>query len=481
MVQLEAYADELAIIRKNEELSVDERMSLEKDSILFKLTPVLDEHGILRVDGRIGSLQVVPVDMKWPIILPRHHRVTFLIVDDYHRKYLHANSETIVNELRQRFYIPRLRVIVKTVANRCQVCKIKKAKPCAPRMGPLPIARLSPFVRPFSYVGLDYFGPITVKIGRANAKRWIALFTCLTIRAVHVEVAFDLSTHSCIACIRRFIARRGAPIEIYSDNGRNFVGAQRVLKDQVARIYEDVAITFTNTHTKWVFILPHAPHMGGSWERLVRSIKVPMKSLPQERKLDDDALHTTAVEAEAIVNTRPLTYLPLDSAEQEALSPNHFLLGSSNGVKQPTTRMEDTPRTNRHMWNLIQHNLDHFWRRWIREYLPTLTKRTKWFGESKPLQTGDLVVVIDETKRNGWIRGKVLEINPGRDGRIRQAVVQTSDGVFRRPAAKLAILKVQSDAKAVSGTHLYGEGNVSTGSPSVTTVDVFGDGQRPSP
>lgn len=223
-----------------------------------------------------------------------------------------------------------------------------------------------------------------MKIGRSNTKRWIALFTCLTIRAVHVEVAFDLSTQSCIACIRRFVARRGAPVEIYSDNGRNFIGAQRVLKEQVARIYEDAAVTFTNAQTKWLFIPPYTPHMGGSWERLVRSIKVAMRSLPQERKLDDDALHTMAVEAEAIVNTRPLTYLPLDSAQQEALTPNHFLLGSSSGVKQPASNMADTPRAGRLMWNLIQHNLDHFWRRWIREYLPTLIKGPNGLENREP-------------------------------------------------------------------------------------------------
>ncbi|XP_058817217.1 uncharacterized protein LOC131680521 [Topomyia yanbarensis] len=470
IVQKDQYAEEIAIIRKNEELPVKKRVPLEKNSVLHKLTPILDAQDVLRVEGRIGSLQIVSVDMKCPIILPRHHRVTYLLVDSYHRKYLHANSETIVNELRQRFYISRLRVLVKTITNRCQICKIKKARPFVPRMAPLPPARLSPFVRPFSYVGLDYFGPITVKVGRSTAKRWIALFTCLTVRAVHVEVAFDLSTHCCISSIRRFVARRGAPKEIYSDNGRNFVGAERILKQQIASIYENAAITFTNAHTKWVFIPPYAPNMGGSWERLVRSIKIAMTNLPQERKMDDDALHTAVVEAEAIVNTRPLTYLPLDSAEQEAITPNHFLLGSSTGVTQPTVDLADATKAVRGTWHLIQYNLDHFWRRWIREYLPTLTRRTKWFGDSRAVQKGDLVVVIDDTKRNGWIRGKVLEVIPGRDGRIRQAVVQTSTGAFRRPVSKLAILEVNQTDKDESNTHLYGEGTVGTGSPSYTTT-----------
>ncbi|XP_053687243.1 uncharacterized protein LOC128736780 [Sabethes cyaneus] len=468
MIQLQAYADEINIIQDNKSLPIDKHQPVDKSSVLYKLTPILDDQGVLRVDGRIGALQVASVDQKCPIILPRQHYMTFLLIDSYHRKYLHANSETIVNEVRQRFYVPRLRVLVKSVANRCQWCKIKKARPSVPRMAPLPVARLSPFIRPFSYVGLDYFGPIIVKVGRANAKRWIALFTCLTVRAVHVEVAFDLSTRSCICCIRRFIGRRGAPIEIYSDNGRNFTGAEHILKEQVKRIHEDTAGIFTNANTKWFFIPPLTPHMGGSWERLVRSIKIAMNSLPQERRFDDEALYTVAVDAEAIVNTRPLTYLPLDAAEKEALTPNHFLLGSSSGVKQPAVKMIDSVKAISGSWHMIQHTLDLFWKRWIREYLPTLTKRTKWFGETKVVQPGDLVLIIDESRRNGWLRGKVLMVVPGKDGRVRHAVVQTSGGVFRRPVSRLSVLEVDQQGKAEADTHLYEAGDVTTGNASVT-------------
>lgn len=299
-------------------------------------------------------------------------------------------------------------------------------------MAPLPDARLSPFVRPFSYVGLDHFGPLLVKTGRSNTKRWIAVFTFLTIRAVHVEVAFDLTTQACIKCIRRFVCRRGAPLEIHSDNATNFRGADIILQSQIQMINAEAAATFTNARTKWVFIPPSSPHMGGAWERLVRSIKAAMMSLPQTRKMDDEALQTVVVEAEAIVNSRPLTYLPLDSEEQESLTPNHFLLYSSSGIKQPSTEIDESSKDPIKVHDLIQRNLDHFWKRWIREYLPTLTRRSKWFAETKPVEVGDLVIVIDETKRNGWDRGRVQEVLPGRDGRIRRAVVQTGNGLFRR-------------------------------------------------
>ncbi|XP_053691074.1 uncharacterized protein LOC128739603 [Sabethes cyaneus] len=455
--QLEAYPDEIVTLRHNEGLPIEKRRSLERSSPLYKLSPMLDKDGVLLIDGRINAVNLVPETIKSPIILPKGHRITFLVIDYYHRN--HANAETVVNELRQRFYVPHLRTLVRKISTQCQMCKVYKARPEIPRMGPLPTGRLSPFVRPFSFVGLDYFGPLLVKVGRSNAKRWIAVFTCLTIRAVHVEVAYTLSTQSRIACIRRFVKRRGAPLEFYSDNGRNFVGAATILKKQIEEIHKESAATFTSTHTKWLFIPPAAPSMGGSWERMVRSIKTAMNSLPQNCKLDDEGLLTMVIEAEAIVNNRPLTYLPLDSEEQEALTPNHFILGSSSGLKQP---MEPTDGVEvvRNSWHQIFVCLNHFWRRWVREYLPTLTRRNKWHDEVRALMSNDLVIVIDETKRNGWIRGRVLEVIAGQDGRVRQAVVQTSDGMYRRPVSKLAVLEVDENGKDDSITHPYEAGDV---------------------
>lgn len=98
-----------------------------------------------------------------------------------------------------------------------------------PIKGQLPYDCLTPFMRPFSYTGLDYFGPINVTIGRRHEKRWVALFTCMTTRAVHLELAADLSSDSCILCIKNFINLRGVPVKIRSDNGTNFVGADKTI------------------------------------------------------------------------------------------------------------------------------------------------------------------------------------------------------------------------------------------------------------
>jgi hypothetical protein len=165
---------------------------------------------------------------------------------------------------------------------------------------------------------------------------------------------------------RRFVARRGAPLEVFSDNGTNFVGADRQLSEEKTRIQdiiEDCAATFTNANTQWHFNVPAAPHMGGPWERMVKSVKVAMKAISDSsRHASDEVLETIMLEAEAIVNSRPLTYVPLDSADAEALTPNHFLLYGSTGVKQPAIEPV-TGNILRDSWKFAQHISDKFWRR----------------------------------------------------------------------------------------------------------------------
>ncbi|XP_055614916.1 uncharacterized protein LOC129761228 [Toxorhynchites rutilus septentrionalis] len=401
----------MVLLTRNQQSPAAQQIQLEKSSELYKLTPMLDEFGILRMDGRITAAPNVNESVKFPIILPRKYRLTYLLLDDYHRRFRHCNMETVVNEVGQHFHIPQLRVAVKQVAKSCQWCRTYKTEPCIPRMAPLPAARVTSFQRPFTNTGLDLFGPLLVKIGRSNTKRWIAVFTCLTIRAIHVEVVHSLSTRSCVEAIRRFVVRRGSPATIYSDNGTNFRGASRLLQEQI----EQLATTFTSSSTKWIFIPPGTPHMGGAWERT-----------------------------------------------SEALTPNHFLLGSSSGVRQQA-EADDSAAVVQVSVHQIQQHLDTFWRRWLREYLPTLNKHTEWFGDVKPVAAGDLVVIVDESTRNRSERGRILEVTRGSDGRIRQAIVQTARGLIRRSVGKLAVLEVDGEGKTGSDDQCYAGEDVGTG------------------
>ncbi|XP_065084929.1 uncharacterized protein LOC135707131 [Ochlerotatus camptorhynchus] len=331
LVQAEAYPDEVGVLLNKNSAT----KNIDKSSMIYKLSPFTDERKVLCVDSRMGAASGVSYNFKFPIILPRYHRISELLVDWYHRKFLHANNETIVNEIRQRFQIPNLRTVVRQVSRNCQTCKVRKASPVTPKMGPLPAARLNQFWRPFTYVGIDYFGPISVKSGRSNVKRWVVLFTCLSVRAIHLEIVHSLTTESCKMAIRHFVAYRGAPSEIYTDNGTNFQGASRELLQEIQAINNGLTDTFSDANTKWVFNPPSAPHFGGVWERLVRSVKVALASLSSLGNPDDETLRTIIAEVSAIINSRPLTFIPLESAEQEALKPNHFTHLSSDGVVRP--------------------------------------------------------------------------------------------------------------------------------------------------
>ncbi|XP_065088883.1 uncharacterized protein LOC135710283 [Ochlerotatus camptorhynchus] len=267
--------------------------------------------------------------------------------------------------------------------------------------------------------------------------------------------------------VRRFVARRGSPVEIHSDNGTNFLGASRELREEIEAIGKQLQETFTNSATKWIFNPPSAPHFGGAWERLVRSVKIAMGSLCSDRNPDDETLLTVVTEAEAIVNSRPLTFIPLENSTQEALTPNHFILLSSNGVLQPPRALDEPTKVTRTNWTMTRQLVDQFWRRWVIEYLPSIAKRTKWFSEAEAVKVNDLVVIVNENQRNGWTRGRVLSVIKGSDGRIRQALVQTTGGVFRRPVSKLAVLKMQSDGNVdlVAKTEVrYESGDVANSS-----------------
>lgn len=452
MVQSEAYPNEVAVLQSHHNQKPSGAVSI--SSVLYKLSPMVDKDGVIRMDGRIGTAPNVPTEAKYPVILAANHPVTILFVDYYHRKFNHQNRESVVNELRQKIYVAGLRNLVKKVSSRCQWCRVHTATPSPPKMGPLPRARLEAFQRPFTCIGLDYCGPMYVKVGRSQAKRWIAVFTCLSTRAIHLEVAHSLSSVSCKMCFRRFIARRGAPAEVYSDNGTNFRGAANELQAQLQTIHNDCAESFTNTNTRWKFHPPAAPHMGGVWERLVRSIKTALASFVSMPHLpDDETFETVILEIEGMINSRPLTYIPLDFPNQEALTPNHFLLGDSNGVRQPPKEPVVSGACLRSSWDLARRMLDGFWQRWLREYLPTIARRTKWFKDTKPIEVGDLVFLADELKRNSWVRGKVIEVIPGRDGVSRQAKVDTMFGVFRRATAKLAVIDVTVKDETVSGSN----------------------------
>ncbi|XP_063629855.1 uncharacterized protein LOC134801251 [Cydia splendana] len=425
--QLNTFPDEMASLHSHP------AQLMPRTSRLSKLSVTIGDDELMRLSGRIRAASQVRDEMKNPIVLDGKDLAVRLLVEHHHRRAAHGNTETVVNELRQDYHLLSLRSTVRNITYNCLFCRIRRAKQFQPVTGDLPEARLGHHRRPFTFTGLDYFGPIQVTVGRRREKRYVALYTCLVVRAVHLEIVDSLTTDSAIMSLRRFTARRGTPSELWSDNGTAFVGASRELR----RLYDDATSQFAAAQRiNWRFIPPAAPFMGGCWERLVKSVKTALKVTLTERAPTDEVLRTLLAEAEALVNSRPLTHVSVDPQSEESLTPMHFLLGSSSGRPLPVTSSE-TDLLSRTSWRKAVGLSEHFWRRWLKEYLPTLTPR-RGRGEVPQIAVGDLVLIADgNSPRGSWPRGRITAVFPGPDGIIRVADVHSLGGVLRRPLRKL--------------------------------------------
>lgn len=432
--QSDDFKDELAVLKKKSEVS--------KSSRIFKLSPFLDQKGIIRLRGRFPESPKLELDFdtRNPVILDSKNRFTQLLVYRYHEEVHHNGVETVINNLRRKYWILHIRSAVKRCFKTCQICILRKCKPIPPEMGFLPEERLESHVFPFSYVGIDFFGPMTVSIGRRIEKRYGVLFTCLTLRAVHIELAATLNTSSTIMAIRRFISRRGQPVKMFSDNGTNFVGAERELRECIQSLDQSkISNELSAKGITWKFNPPAAANMGGCWERLVRSIKTSLKTVLKSVNPKEEVLQTLLLEIEYTINSRPLTHVSIDPNDCEAITPNHFLLLRSNN----TRIVEETPseKISKKHWRFAEYLANSYWKRWITEYRPTLIRRQKWHSKSENLKVNDLVIILDEkAPRNEWLMGKINEVYPGKDGTVRVATVITKKGIFKRPVTKLCVI-----------------------------------------
>ncbi|XP_055523174.1 uncharacterized protein LOC129717330 [Wyeomyia smithii] len=390
IAQSDGYADEVATMNRNVRLAPENRKALSRSSSIATLPPMLDDRGLLRVDGRISAADYVQYDTKFPIILPKCHPITNLLLNWYHRKFRHGNNETVANEIRQKLSIPSLRARIRSLEKSCQWCRVYKATPAIPKMSPVPWFRTTPFIRPFTFVGIDYFGPYLVKIGRSSVKRWVAIFTCLTVRAIHLEVVHSLTTDSCKKAVRRFIARRGAPKEVYTDNGTNFIGASRELDEEL----REINLAYGHRYSVAV-----QPTIGSAYGWMLEA----------NGAFGKDGARSAAY----VAGVRQLVKPPTD--EKEAL---------------------------KNSWKLIQEKLDSFWRRWITEYLPILTRRCKWFHDVPPIKEGALVMIVDGKVRNLWTRGRISRIYPGKDGVARRADVETATGMLKVGGNEIEVVDV---------------------------------------
>ncbi len=332
-------------------------------------------------------------------------------------------------------------------------------------MGLLPEARTTP-APPFDRTGIDFAGPFYVRQGHTRKpvliKTYACLFVCLTTRAVHLELCADLSTEEFLASLKRFCARRGTPSHIYTDNGTNFQGARNEIKE-LQRLHlstdtqQAISHFSSKTSIQWHFIPPRAPHFGGLWEAGVRSMKTLLRKQVAPHPLRFHKLSTILAEAEAIMNSRPMT--PLHSTEVDddlVLTPGHFLIGRP--LKAPPAATTDKSKiSNLRRWALVHRLTQDLWTAWQGRYLQSLQARPKWTKRTRDFQEDDIVYVKDEVlKHRDWPLARIIKTFPGDDGRVRAVDVKCRGNVYRRPTNKLILLfdEDQPVPPVCSGPHL---------------------------
>jgi hypothetical protein len=441
IIQNDQFSEEIHFIKKHGEL--------QKTSSLRSLHPFLDKDGLLRVGGRLRHA-AISYGNKHPIILPKNHLVTKLIIEQIHFRQLHAGTQATLCAVRQKFWPISGYALTRQITRSCISCRRVRPIPYQQLMGDLPASRVTPG-RPFTCTGVDYAGPYILKNGHGRTNRTIkgyivVIFICLTTRAVHIELVCDCTSSTFLNALKRFMSRRGKVLHIYSDNGTNFSGANRELKElhnlfKSEHFAANVVEPLTNDEIHWHFIPPRSPHMGGLWEAAVKSTKGHLKRVLGKTILNYEEMYTLLTMIEACLNSRPLAPLSNDPSDFEPLTPGHFLIGGPlHTAAEPDVTELPSNRLSR--YQLIERLRQHFWKRWSKEILHQFQQRPKWAGKSSNQpQVGTLVVLKeDNVSPLHWPMGRITEVHPGADGLVRVVSVKTANGVLRRAISKVCAL-----------------------------------------
>ncbi|XP_055632492.1 uncharacterized protein LOC129772973 [Toxorhynchites rutilus septentrionalis] len=324
LVQQQEFPDEWKRLQQSQPVRPKSRLRW--------FAPFMSPERLIRIGGRLAHASQ-PYDSKHQILLPGSHPLSALLVRSLHLKQLHAAPQLLLTILRLRYWITGARSLAKVVVHQCIICFKARPKLVEQFMGELPAARVTAN-RPFSTTGVDYWGPITLQPPyrrAAPSKAYIAVFVCFSTRAVHIELVTDLSTAKFIQALRRFVSRRGLCAEIYSDNGRNFLGAdneiQRLVRNQQHR--QAVAQECASNGIVWHFNPPKASHFGGLWEAAIRSAQKHFTRALGTHRLAFDEMLTLLAQIECCLNSRPIVPISDDPSDMEPLTPGHFLVGSA--------------------------------------------------------------------------------------------------------------------------------------------------------
>ena len=383
---------------------------------------------MLRCGGRLAHTEA-PYAVKFPIILPKHHPITQLVVKQAHDRVLHNGTKETLAEVRTKYWIPRGRSVTRKIVSQCVTCRKFEGPPYkSPAPPPLPECRVTR-APAFTHTGVDFTGPLITRVlpkkSSQTTKVWIALFTCYVTRAVHLDTVPDQSAVTFIRCLKRFIARRGLPKRLISDNGKTFKATSRyldaVFKDGTMQDY------LVGSRVDWQFNVERAPWWGVAFKRMIRSTKRCLKKLMGRAHFSLDELTTALAEIEAVLNSRPLSYVSSTDMEEPITPSNlvvgHRILNLPDNINYLSDLDEEFVLTKGQVLRQVKHLnnvLNHFWRRWRTEYLNHLREvhaqlsRRRSASSDSFISIGDVVVVKDDQLPRGqWKLAIVQDVFKG--------------------------------------------------------------------
>ncbi|UYV80986.1 hypothetical protein LAZ67_19002378, partial [Cordylochernes scorpioides] len=441
-----------------------------RKSRILQLNPFIDASGMLRVGGRIQFANVSP-DQKFPLLLPKNHHFTKLIILHFHTRYLHAGPQLVLSLIRNSYWIMGGRDIVRRIIKQCITCFRFRAKTAVQIMGNLPADRVNPS-RPFTKTGVDLAGPYEIKPSLTRSKGmikcYVILFVCFSVKAIHLEMVTSLSTSSFIAALRRFISRRGKPSKIYSDNGTNFRGTESFMKKQYKIMNSKETKDFlAEEFIEWHFIPPSAPHFGGLWEANIKCLKGHLSKVIKSSLLNTKEFITLLCQVEACLNSRPLVELSPDPNDLRALTPGHFLIGSPLTEDPGLQNYERVDLRSR--WNMVQGLRNSFWSRWTREYINSLQQRNKWRLSQDNLKPNQLVLIKeDNLPPLQWRLARILEVAaPGPPRSL-----ETVGGSWRPPCVGCLPGTGDSSTPPATAIHLVWPSTVTSSTPPATAIHL---------
>ena len=458
VMQQQSFSEELAYLKDSRNKKVPD--------LVNNLNLYLDKNHLLRSDGRIGKTRYFEDDIINPILLAKDHPLSSKIVEDCHRRCKHLGIQATLNLVRlSGFWIPRPYQSIKKILANCSICK--KFNSLAfkyPKVTDLPKHRVD-MIRPYKHTGLDYTGHIYVRQNNKDVKMYLLIFTCLSIRAIHIELVPDMSTNQFVLALVRFVNLYGIPSHIYSDNDRSIVAGANLVSHVLAS--SEFKENFDKYNIKHIRIPMYSPWVGATWERMIGTLKCCLAKTLLRVVPSYFRLLTILSDIQLAINSRPLTYRCAQDASLEIISPNIFIRPYANAnllfrdVEESLCGRSPPGRTEVLDSIKIRDELFKDFRKvWYDTYLLGMRQLYKDLHQVKfenKIRIDEVVLIKDtKKKRQHWLLGRVVELLPGSDGKVRAVRLWRGD----RRYAVHSLKHLYPVELAVTHSHIAGGGTL---------------------